>query len=122
MRKEIRIAGFGGQGIVLAGRILGEAAINAGFKAVQTQSYGPESRGGAVSLSVPHAYAVKKQLDRRGIKVDFRKGLDGEPDVIRIGPHFYTEDGEIKNLFEAIDAVLEKGEFKKHPQEVDGVT
>ena len=52
MRKEIRIAGFGGQGIVLAGRILGEAAINAGNKAVQTQSYGPESRGGAARSEV----------------------------------------------------------------------
>lgn len=52
MRKEIRIAGFGGQGIVLAGRILGEAAINSGHKAVQTQSYGPESRGGAARSEV----------------------------------------------------------------------
>jgi len=82
----------------------------------------PESRGGAVSLGIPHAYAVKKALDKRRIKVDFRKGLDEEPDVIRIGPHFYTKDKEIKLLFEAIDAVLEKGEFKKYPQEVDGVT
>ncbi|UCF08987.1 MAG: 2-oxoacid:acceptor oxidoreductase family protein [Thermoplasmata archaeon] len=52
MRREIRIAGFGGQGIVLAGRILGEAAINSGHKAVQTQSYGPESRGGAARSEV----------------------------------------------------------------------
>ena len=52
MRKEIRIAGFGGQGIVLAGRILGEAAIKSGYKAVQTQSYGPESRGGAARSEV----------------------------------------------------------------------
>jgi 2-oxoglutarate ferredoxin oxidoreductase subunit gamma len=52
MRKEIRIAGFGGQGIVLAGKILGEAAINSGHKAVQTQSYGPESRGGAARSEV----------------------------------------------------------------------
>jgi 2-oxoglutarate ferredoxin oxidoreductase subunit gamma len=52
MRKEIRIAGFGGQGIVLAGKILGEAAINSGHKAVQTQSYGPESRGGAARSEI----------------------------------------------------------------------
>ena len=36
MRKEIRICGFGGQGIVLAGVILGEAAVRAGHWAVQT--------------------------------------------------------------------------------------
>ncbi len=52
MRKEIRIAGFGGQGIVLAGKILGEAAISSGHKAVQTQSYGPESRGGAARSEI----------------------------------------------------------------------
>ena len=52
MRTEIRIGGFGGQGIILAGVILGEAASRAGFHAVQTQSYGPESRGGAARSEV----------------------------------------------------------------------
>lgn len=48
MRKEIRISGFGGQGIVLAGVVLGRAAaVYEGYNAVQTQSYGPEARGGA---------------------------------------------------------------------------
>ncbi|MDR0912862.1 MAG: 2-oxoacid:ferredoxin oxidoreductase subunit gamma [Methanobrevibacter sp.] len=48
MRKEVRIAGFGGQGVILAGIILGKAAsIFDGKEAVQTQSYGPEARGGA---------------------------------------------------------------------------
>jgi 2-oxoglutarate ferredoxin oxidoreductase subunit gamma len=52
MRREIRICGFGGQGIILAGVILGEAATRAGYWAVQTQSYGPESRGGAARSEV----------------------------------------------------------------------
>lgn len=52
MRKEIRICGFGGQGIILAGVIFGEAAARAGFRVVQTQSYGPESRGGAARCEV----------------------------------------------------------------------
>lgn len=52
MRKEIRIGGLGGQGIVLAGVILGEALVKAGYEAVQTQSYGPESRGGAARSEV----------------------------------------------------------------------
>ncbi len=48
MRQEIRLAGFGGQGIILAGYILGKAAaIHAGKDAILTQSYGPEARGGA---------------------------------------------------------------------------
>ncbi len=52
MRHEIRICGFGGQGIILAGVILGEAAAKSGYQAVQTQSYGPESRGGAARSEV----------------------------------------------------------------------
>jgi 2-oxoglutarate ferredoxin oxidoreductase subunit gamma len=53
MRKEIRIAGFGGQGVGLAGYILGKAlAIYDGLEAVMTQSYGPEARGGASNASI----------------------------------------------------------------------
>jgi len=47
-RKEICLSGSGGQGLILAGIILAEAAgIYDGFEVVQTQSYGPEARGGA---------------------------------------------------------------------------
>lgn len=53
MRTEIRICGFGGQGIILAGIILGKAAsLFDGNEAVQTQSYGPEARGGASKCEV----------------------------------------------------------------------
>ena len=52
MRREVRICGTGGQGIILAGVILGETAMRAGYRAVQTQSYGPESRGGAARSEV----------------------------------------------------------------------
>ena len=52
-RTEIRLAGEGGQGMILAGIILAEAAaIYDGQKAVQTQSYGPEARGGASKAEV----------------------------------------------------------------------
>lgn len=52
-RTEILLAGFGGQGIVLAATILGRSvAIHEGRHAVQIQSYGPEARGGACSASV----------------------------------------------------------------------
>ncbi len=47
-RYEVRLSGAGGQGLILAGVILAEAAsIYDGKNAVQTQSYGPEARGGA---------------------------------------------------------------------------
>jgi len=52
-RKEIILTGFGGQGIVLAGRILGQAAVLGDHKeSTLVQSYGPEARGGACSAQV----------------------------------------------------------------------
>jgi len=53
MRTEIRIAGTGGMGVVLAGVILGHAAVvYGGLDAVQSQSYGPEARGTAAKSEV----------------------------------------------------------------------
>jgi 2-oxoglutarate ferredoxin oxidoreductase subunit gamma len=53
LRTDIRIAGFGGQGIILAGIVIGKAAaLHDGIHAVQTQSYGPEARGGASRTEV----------------------------------------------------------------------
>lgn len=52
-RHEVRLAGFGGQGIVKAGFILGKAAaIHDGKHALLSQSYGPEARGGACAAEV----------------------------------------------------------------------
>jgi 2-oxoglutarate ferredoxin oxidoreductase subunit gamma len=46
-RHELRLAGTGGQGLILAGILLAEAAVSDGKNVVQTQSYGAEARGGA---------------------------------------------------------------------------
>ena len=46
-RYELRLTGSGGQGLILAGIILAEAALHDGKNVVQSQSYGPEARGGA---------------------------------------------------------------------------
>src|SRR5574337_1061996 len=52
-RYEIRFSGSGGQGMILAGIIMAEAAAIYGDKnAAQSQSYGPESRGGASKAEV----------------------------------------------------------------------
>lgn len=71
-RYEIRLGGSGGQGLVLAGIVLGEAAaIFEGRNAVQSQSYGPEARGGMSKSDViisdeeidyPKAYKVNLLL------------------------------------------------------------
>lgn len=49
---ELRLSGSGGQGLITAGIILAEAAVAEGKEAVQSQSYGPEARGGASKAEV----------------------------------------------------------------------
>ncbi len=51
-RTEIRLAGSGGQGLITAGIILAEAAIYDRKNVVQSQSYGPEARGGASKAEI----------------------------------------------------------------------
>lgn len=71
MRKEIRIAGFGGQGVILSGLILSVAAgVHEDLEVAQTQSYGPESRGGACRAEV----VISDE------EIDYIKPMD--PDVL----------------------------------------
>jgi 2-oxoglutarate ferredoxin oxidoreductase subunit gamma len=52
-RTEIRITGFGGQGVILAAHIIGRAcAVGAGQHATMIQSFGPEARGSACSATL----------------------------------------------------------------------
>jgi len=52
MRTEFRISGSGGQGVITAGIMLANAAVRSGLYAVQSQSYGPEARGGSSKAEV----------------------------------------------------------------------
>ena len=52
MRKQLRLSGSGGQGVITAAIIFAEAAVAEGKQAVQSQSYGPEARGGASKSEV----------------------------------------------------------------------
>jgi 2-oxoglutarate ferredoxin oxidoreductase subunit gamma len=81
VRVEIRFAGFGGQGIIKSGIIVAAAAcIHAGKNSVQTQSYGPESRGGACKSEV----VISEE------EIDFPKVV--QPDVVIImSQHAYNE-------------------------------
>jgi len=68
-RYEIRLAGEGGQGMILAGVILAEAAaVYDDLNAVQTQSYGPEARGGASRSEVIIAHG----------EIDYPKVMDAD--------------------------------------------
>jgi len=84
MRVEVRFAGFGGQGIIKSGIIVASAAsIHAGKNSVQTQSYGPESRGGACKSEV----VISEE------EIDFPKVV--QPDVLVVmSQHAYNDYAE----------------------------
>ena len=71
-RTEIRITGFGGQGVVLSGHIIGRAcAVHAEMHATMIQSFGPEARGSACSttLAVSDTEVLYPYIERPDIFV-----------------------------------------------------
>ena len=69
----------------------------------------PARRGGAVIVGVPEAAAVYAELEERSILCDYR------PDAgIRIGPHFFTSDDELRYVVEQIVDVLDTGAYERH--------
>jgi 2-oxoglutarate ferredoxin oxidoreductase subunit gamma len=52
MERSVVIAGFGGQGVILAGKILAQAGMNHGLEVTWLPSYGPEMRGGTANCTV----------------------------------------------------------------------
>jgi 2-oxoglutarate ferredoxin oxidoreductase subunit gamma len=84
MRVEFRLSGSGGQGLLLAGIVLAEAAILDDKNATQTQSYGPEARGGASKAEV-----VISDED-----IDYPKAMD--PDyLLALTPESYKTYGPL---------------------------
>jgi kynureninase len=75
----------------------------------------PHQRGGTVSVDVPHAYEVSRELVARDFIVDYRPGAG-----IRISPHFYTKDEELELTVREIAAIIDSREYEKHvlPPEV----
>lgn len=59
---EMRFSGFGGQGVVLASIIYGNALAKEGFNVIQTQAYGIEARGGASSGEVIYSKEIINHL------------------------------------------------------------
>ncbi len=72
MKAQVVLGGFGGQGIILAGFILGQAAaIYEGRNATFTQDYGPEARGGAcrAQVVISDGYISYPYVDRPSVMV-----------------------------------------------------
>ena len=67
----------------------------------------PARRGGTAAVDFDHALEVSRELNARGVLVDYRPGVG-----IRMSPHFYTKDDELDRAFEAIDEIRESGAWR----------
>jgi kynureninase len=88
-------------------QLLLDLADAAGFEVVSPRD--PDRRGGTVTIRVPDFPAVHAELEARGILCDFR------PDAgIRLGPHFYNLDDELRFAMAQIEEILETGAHEHH--------
>jgi kynureninase len=88
-------------------KLLIDLADAAGFEVRSPRE--PARRGGTVTIAVPEFAAVHKALEEREILCDFR------PDSgIRLGPHFYNSDEEVRFAIEQVADILETGAYRPH--------
>ena len=66
-------------------------------------------RGGTVTVHVPEFPAVHAELSERRILCDFRPGAG-----IRIGPHYYTSDDELRHVIDQIGEIIRTGVHERH--------
>jgi 2-oxoglutarate ferredoxin oxidoreductase subunit gamma len=107
---EIRLSGAGGQGLILIGKILAEAAaIYDGKNATQSQSYGPEARGGASRSEViisDEDIDYPKATDIDLLVAMTQEAADKYASEVKDGGIIIVDSGFVKNL--------PKGNFKVH--------
>jgi kynureninase len=88
-------------------QLLLDLADAAGFEVHSARE--PHRRGGAVIVDVPEAAAVYAELEARGVIGDFRPGAG-----IRLGPHFFTTDDELRFAVDQIGEIVESGAWQPH--------
>jgi kynureninase len=87
--------------------LLSTLADDAGFEVVSPRD--PARRGGTVTVRVPEFPAVHAELTERGVLCDFR------PDAgIRLGPHYFSTDDEIRFAIEQIADIVQTGAYTRH--------
>jgi kynureninase len=71
----------------------------------------PERRGGTVTVSTPDHAACHRELGERGIICDFRPDPEGG---VRLGPHFFNTEDEVRYAISELADIVASGEFKRH--------
>jgi kynureninase len=88
-------------------QLLIDLADEAGFDVRSPRE--PGRRGGTVTVHVPDFPAVHRELTERQILCDFR------PDAgIRLGPHYYNTDDELRFVIAQIGEILDSGAYERH--------
>ena len=95
--------------------LLIELADQAGIEVVSPRD--TAFRAGTVTVRPQHAYAVSRALLARNIKIDYREGAG-----IRIAPHFYNTDEEVRESINAIIDILNDESWKQYADNRDFVT
>lgn len=95
--------------------LLIELAGQAGFEL--TAPANPDERGGTVTINPPHAYEISRELLVREIVIDYR-----EKAGIRVSPHFYNTDEEVRAVISAMQDILTSGAWEQHANSRDFVT
>lgn len=77
----------------------------------------PAQRGGTVTIDPPHSYEVSRELLARQIIIDYRAGGG-----IRVSPHFYNTDDEVRAVIAAVQDILATGAWERHAGQQSFVT
>ena len=77
----------------------------------------PDHRAGTITINPPHAYEVSRALLARNIVIDYRENAG-----IRVAPHFYNTDAEVRQVIDTIAEILDSGAWEMYQQTRDFVT
>jgi kynureninase len=92
-------------------QLLMDCADGAGLEVASPRE--PERRGGTVTVSTPDHAAVHGELMERGVICDFRPDPSGG---IRLGPHFYNTEHEVRNAVAELAQIVASGAYQKHTE------
>ncbi len=87
--------------------LLYDLANEAGFTVKSPEN--PDERGGMVVVDPPHAYEISRALLAQNIVIDYRADAG-----IRIAPHFYNSDEEIRLAMDTMRQTLDSGDWQQY--------
>ncbi len=106
--EEVGVAAIRERSLALTQLVL-DCCDEAGLEVVSPRE--PERRGGTVTVSTPDHAAVHRELGERGIVCDFRPGPAGG---IRLGPHFYNTEDEVRLAVGELAEIVASGAYRRH--------